>query len=58
LAAVPFAVAWSFAAIMLNGSLAPASLDEPRLEEAPAAPSPPATHHDDIDFDSAELISV
>jgi hypothetical protein len=60
IAAVPFALAWSFAALTLGEQLAPATLDEsqPRLEESPPAPSPPATHHDDIDFDSSELISV
>jgi hypothetical protein len=58
IAAVPFAIAWSFAALTLGEQLAPATLDEPRLEESPPAPSPPATHHDEIDFDSSELISV
>jgi hypothetical protein len=58
-AAVPFALAWSFAAATLNASLAPASLDERRFEETPQPqPSPPATHHDEMEFDSSELISV
>ncbi len=57
-AAIPFALAWSFAAATLNASLAPATVDEPRLDQPPAEPSPPATHHDEMDFDSSELISV
>jgi hypothetical protein len=57
-AAVPFALAWSFAAATLNASLAPATVDEPRLEQPVPEPSPPATHHDEMDFDSSELISV
>ena len=57
-AAVPFALAWSFAAATLNASLAPATVDEPRLEQPLPEPSPPATHHDEMDFDSSELISV
>ena len=58
-AALPFALAWSFAAATLNASLAPATVDQPRLEPSPpgAAP-PPATHKNDLDFDSSELISV
>jgi len=61
LAAVPFALAWTFAAVTLDAALAPAVRDRPGLQEAPlpaSAPSPPPPPAHDLVFDSAELISV
>jgi hypothetical protein len=61
LAALPFALAWTFAAATLNAALAPAILHEPGLEEAPlpaSAPAPPPPPAHDVVFESTELISV
>jgi hypothetical protein len=60
LAALPFVLGLSIAAVSLNEALSPLPGQELRLDHPPAAApaSPPATHHDDLVYDSSELITV